>query len=564
MIYRFALLLVVVAGLTAPAAAQERTAKNTKITWKKIVVDKLFRAEGIAVADVNKDGKKDIIVGDVWYEAPDWKMHALAKERQVEFKDWGNVIDKGWSPVGRPGMTGYSESFGVFADDFNGDGWVDVVVMPFPGKECFWYENPGANGGLWKQHLVTNSACNETPIYVDLFGKGKKLLVMGWQPPGKGNMGEMCYFVPGRDATQPWARVSISGPSEEKKEVPGTQRFSHGLGHGDVNGDGRIDIIIPQGWWEQPEKVDGTPWKFHSANLGPACADMFAFDLDGDGKNDIISSSAHVYGFWWYQQKSPAEFVQRELFPFPTAQAKEPQGQFNKEESTLFAVVNKLRQQDHLRAPWRPNVALARNARAYAEAAATRTDLNPPKDAKYHGKVLALVQSSTEVDHLEAFVKKVLVAYKLGAKDLVSPGLEIGVGFAKSKDGKGHYALLIGDSGQFSLPSQTHALHFVDINGDGQKDLVTGRRWWAHGPKGDAGPNDPAYIYWFEARKNKEGFTTFIPHEVDDDSGIGTAFAVEDINGDGIPDIIVSNKRGVYVLVQVRTPVDAVPPSRND
>ena len=534
-------------GLTLPVQAQ-LAVPGTQVSWKRIVIDKTFRSEGVGVADVNKDGKKDIITGDVWYEAPDWKMHVLSKERKFDIK--------GWDPIR------YSESFAVFPDDFNGDGWVDVIVIPFPGKECYWYENPGKKGGSWKQHFLTNSACNETPIYVDLFGKGKKYLVMGWQPPGKTNEGEMCYFVPGKDPTKPWDRISISGPSIPKKlEQPGTQRFSHGLGHGDVNGDGRIDVIVPQGWWEQPATrsppLEGgagrvTPWTFHQAKLGPAAADMYAYDVDGDGKNDVISSSAHLYGFWWHQQKSPTEFLQREFFPLPTAQAKEPEGLFNKEESVLFAVVGKLRQKDHLRAPWRANIALSRNARAYAEAAAAKADLIPPKDAKFDGKVLALAQTQTEVENLDTFVNNVLAAHKLGATDIVSAGLEVGVGFAKSKDGKGHFALLIGDSGKFSLPSQTHALHFIDINGDGLKDLVTGRRWWAHGPKGDAGPNDPAYIYWFEAKKNKDGSTDFTPRLVDDDSGIGTAFAVEDLDGDGIPDIIISNKRGVYAFLQVR------------
>lgn len=574
MTYRISLLFFAFVGLAATGAAQERTASTAKIAWKRTVVDKLFRAEGVAVADVNKDGKKDIVVGDVWYEAPDWKMHILAKERQVQFKDWGDVMEKGWSPVGRPGMTGYSESFGVLADDFNRDGWVDVVVMPFPGKECFWYENPGAKGGLWKQHLVTNSACNETPIYVDLFGKGQKLLVMGWQPPGQGNMGEMCYFIPGKDATKPWERISISGPSEPKKEVPGTQRFSHGLGHGDVNGDGRIDIIIPQGWWEQPAQVDGTPWKFHPANLGPACADMFAFDLDGDGKNDIISSSAHQYGFWWYQQKSPMEFVQRELFPDPFKVAKLPKDHgLSDAELALYNAVNKHRAEQG-RAPWKLSAKLTAEARELVAKAIKGGEVFGAKGTILgdSGEVaqVRILRSTRHHWAEEANAAKAaseLLPVNKTALKYLSPELEIGVSVTKTQDGQPLSTILIhGIKGRqpFSLPSQTHALHFVDINGDGQKDLVTGRRWWAHGPKGDAGPNDPAYIYWFEARKNKDGGTEFIPHEVDDDSGIGTAFAVEDINGDGIPDIIVSNKRGVYVLTQVRTPVAAVPPPKND
>jgi hypothetical protein len=389
---------------------------------------------------------------------------------------------------------------------------------------------------------------------------------MAWQPPGKGNLGEMCYFSPGK----PWQRISISGPSEPKKEVPGTQRFSHGLGHGDVNGDGKIDILCTAGWWEQPERSEVTkPWKFHPANFGPACADMYVYDVDGDGKNDVISSSAHNYGFWWYQQKSPTEFVQRELFPLPTELAKEPKGLFGKEESTLYAAINKERQQVHLRAPWRANKALTKAARDYAEVAARSADTKVNKRLdrvgvveNYKGKIVGATDGAYHPEQIGVELNRFLKSNKLQATDIVPPGLEIGVGYAKDSSGAGHFAIIIGDSGQFSLPSQTHALHFVDINGDGQKDLVTGRRWWAHGPKGDAGPNDPAYIYWFEARKGRDGSTTFIPHEVDDDSGIGTQFAVEDIDGDGIPDIIISNKRGVYVLVQVRTPMDAAPPRK--
>src|SRR5204862_5301606 len=127
-----------------------------------------FRSEGVGVVDVNKDGRPDIIVGDCWYEAPKekggaWTRHVLRADRKFD-----------------PRV--YSDSFACFTDDFNGDGYPDVIVIPFPGNPCYWYENPGPKDGPWKQHLLTNSACNETPIFIDLFKTGKKLLVMGWQP----------------------------------------------------------------------------------------------------------------------------------------------------------------------------------------------------------------------------------------------------------------------------------------------------------------------------------------------------------------------------------------------
>jgi hypothetical protein len=416
-----ALLLLPLAALAAvPAAScgdrpKDQAAPASDITWQKIVVDRKFRSEGVAVADVNNDGRMDVLTGEWWFEAPDWKPHAIRKGAVEDYT-------KGQENV-------YSNSFCCWVEDFNGDGWPDLLVIGFPGKPCHWYENPQGRDGLWKEHLVADNACNETPQYVDLFGTGKRVLVMGLQPKGKGengNEGRMVWLRPGPDPTQPWNIYPISGPSDPatKKIVPGAFKFYHGLGVGDINGDGRADVISTAGWWEQPEKGADPcePWKFHAADLGPACSDMYAFDVDGDGKADVLSSSAHEYGIWWHQQKpgqnGNPDFLRRDLFP-----------------------------------------------------------------------------------HLVA---------------------------------------------------QTHALHFVDINGDGLKDLVTGKRWWAHGPKGDADPTAPAMLYWFEAKRDKDGVTTFTPHEIDNDSGVGTQFTVADFDGDGLPDVITSNKKGTFIFLQRR------------
>jgi hypothetical protein len=284
------------------------------------------------------------------------------------------------------------------------------------------YENPMGRPGPWKAHLLCHSCCNESPQFADLFGNGKKVLIFAVQPKGKDNQGQMIWLRPGKDPTQPWEMHPISEPSAPGKEIPCTQRFSHGLGVGDMNGDGRPDVICTAGWWEQPLENKDQSWVFHPAKLGDPCADMHAYDLDGDGRMDVVSSSAHNFGIWWHQQRV--------------------------------------------------------------------------------GK-----------DGQSVFVEQMLF------KELLS---------------------------------QTHALMCADLNGDGLKDLVTGRRWWAHGPKGDAGADGPGVLYWFEAKKAADGVIGFVPHLIDNDSGIGTQFWVGDLNGDGLLDIVVANKKGVHAYLQVR------------
>ena len=80
---------------------------------------------------------------------------------------------------------------------------------------------------------------------------------------------------------------------------------AHGMGVGDINGDGRMDVVGPRGWWEQPPK--GTPegpWKFHAANFGSGGAEMGVYDVNGDGLNDVVTGiAAHGWGLAWFEQK---------------------------------------------------------------------------------------------------------------------------------------------------------------------------------------------------------------------------------------------------------------------
>lgn len=259
--------------------ASDSTAMQTSsqtVRFKKHTLTNDFISEGVAVGDVNHDGKIDVMAGAYWFQAPDWKRAEIFE---------GQTFD---------GAKGYSNSFLNFSMDVNADEWIDLVLIDFPGKLAHWYENPKNEQGHWKKHLIhgTVEVGNESPAFVDIDGDGRFELLCA-----DSKEKQMVWLKAPASGNGPWTKFTIS-----EKNSPGTDRFSHGLGYGDVNKDGRKDVIIRQGWWEGPEDPTQPSWKFHEANLGEDCSQMHVLDVNSDGLNDVVSASAHRYGIWWHEQ----------------------------------------------------------------------------------------------------------------------------------------------------------------------------------------------------------------------------------------------------------------------
>jgi hypothetical protein len=393
-------------------------------TFKKIKLSEHFWSEGAHYGDFNHDGKMDVVSGPYWWEGPDFQTRHEYAPVKISFTRTNSAGEAEKIP-GFEGALGknnaYSDNFFAFTHDLNKDGWDDILIYGYPGKDASWYENPQgkpADDGSehWKRHKVLDVVDGESPTWGDVTGDGKPEILCF-------SRGYLGYAEPDwKDPAAPWTFHNVSPKGR-------WERFTHGFGFGDVNGDGKTDLLEAAGWWEQPKSLEGDPeWVKHPQQFGGGGAQMHVYDVNGDGLNDVITSlAAHGYGLAWFEQVKEGDQITFKQHTF-----------MNKE----------------------------------------------PKDNKY------------------------------------------GIKF-----------------------SQLHAVDLIDMDGDGIKDIVTGKRFWAHGSGGDVEPNAPAVLYWFKLVRAPDKSVDFIPYLIDDDSGIGTEVVAGDLNGDKLPDVVVGNKKGTFVHI---------------
>ena len=238
------------------------------IQWKKKIISH-ERFESAGIFDVNGDGKLEIVSGAYWYDRPDvFTQHPV-----------GPVLAEGE----------YYDDFSTIPMDVNGDGRLDFITGGWWGDTLRWRENPGDPNKQWPEHIIAHVGNVET--------------TRAWDVDGDGQL-EIVPNTPGR----PLIVYKLVGPGEFAAHNITNFEQGHGLGFGDVNGDGRGDFILRNGWLEAPADTYNGQWIFHQEfDFGSASVPILVVDVNGDGVNDLIVGQAHAYGIDWYEQKVAAD-----------------------------------------------------------------------------------------------------------------------------------------------------------------------------------------------------------------------------------------------------------------
>jgi hypothetical protein len=236
--------------------------------------------ESVAVFDVDGDSALDLVSGSFWYKGPQYRIRHF----MYDVKRYGE----------------YYDDFSTIPYDVNEDGRMDFITGGWWGNTIRWVQNPGKDTA-WRVHEIAQTGNVETTRAWDVDGDGQQEVVPNI--PG----GALAFYKKEKGATT-FTRHPVTG------------KHGHGLGFGDINGDGRGDFVVASGWLEAPADPAKGKWVLHPEfDLGTASVPILVADVNGDGLPDLIAGQGHDYGLHWYEQKrekKARKWIKHPIDPF--------------------------------------------------------------------------------------------------------------------------------------------------------------------------------------------------------------------------------------------------------
>ncbi|HEV7301164.1 MAG TPA: VCBS repeat-containing protein [Tepidisphaeraceae bacterium] len=255
------------------------------VKWtKQLISAEAF--EAVAVFDVDGDGVPDIVTGGFWYKGPDFREKFIIADDLRRYRD-------------------YYDEFSVIPMDIAGDGRLDFVTGGWWGNNLRWRQNPGNHTFGWEmkpwaEHVIAD-------------GIGNVETTRAWDVDGDGQL-EIVPNTPGH----PLCAYKLVGPGKFAKHVLYPSGLGHGLGFGDVDGDGRPEFVTPKGILKQTGRPLGDVWELTPGpDIGrDASIPVIVADVDGDGQAELIVGNSHSYGLSWWKRTPAGKWDKQPIDPF--------------------------------------------------------------------------------------------------------------------------------------------------------------------------------------------------------------------------------------------------------